>query len=74
MQRKLALLSFFGRFRSGVSHSKQAVLNMKKLLDHCTDITVSYKVANDLGLSDYTRDLIKSDAGAYLKDVLSVQY
>ncbi len=47
---------------------------MKKLLDQCPDVTVAYRVANDLGFSDYTRDLIKSDSGAYLRDVLSVQY
>ena len=62
------------RFRSEPSHSKQATSNMKKLLGYCTDVQISYRLASELGFTDYTRDLVKSDAGPYLKDTLSVQY
>ena len=62
------------RFRSEPSRPKQAPGNMKKLLGHCTDVKVTIDLPVNLGFSDYTRDLLKSDAGPYLKDSLSVQY
>ena len=62
------------RFRSEANRPKPGVTNIKKLLGHCTDVKVAYRLASELGLSDYTRDLVKSDSGAYLKDSLSVQY
>ena len=62
------------RFRLEQQRPKHAMSAMKKLLSHCHDVQITYRLANDLGLTDLVRDLLKSDAGAYLKDTIAIQY
>ncbi|KAK7503511.1 hypothetical protein BaRGS_00005050 [Batillaria attramentaria] len=46
--------------------------HVKKLLKYCPDVWMQYKIAQDLGLQDIVRELIRSDScSSYIKDMLA---
>ena len=42
---------------------------MKTLLNHCQDALLAYRIATELDFQDIARELLESEAGAYLRDV-----
>jgi hypothetical protein len=45
---------------------------MRKLLKMCGDVWQEYKIAHELGLQDFTKELLRDEfTGGYIKDMLS---
>jgi hypothetical protein len=52
---------------------KHLATQLKKLLSLCTDVQLTFRLANDLGLTDVVKDLERSDCGHYLKDIVALK-
>lgn len=59
------------RFKREANKPSQGNNNMKKILSHCRDIQMKYKLATSLGLTDVVMEMYKGDGSAYLKDTAS---
>ena len=58
------------RYKSDLQPNKQAASNMRKLLSQCTDLQTTYTLARGLGFTTMVKDMLKTDAAAYLKDTI----
>ncbi len=68
------MLNNFLRYRADSKVTKQQGAAMKKLLGHCKDVTVTYRLASSLGLEDYVKELLSDPlTEARLRDVSCIR-
>lgn len=60
--RLLLLLRRF-QLRTDVTRGSQVDNNLRRMLSHCKDVVIKYRLAHDLGLSDVTKELLTADNG-----------
>ncbi|XP_048583501.1 spatacsin [Nematostella vectensis] len=66
----LLFVDVANKYKNDSPRSSQAMANMKKLLGHLPELRVRYRIAVDLGFRDMSANILDSDGGAYLRDVM----
>ena len=62
------------RLRQPAGKLSSCVVQVKKLLKMCPDVWMQYKIAQDLGLQDVVKELLRNDSSSsYIQDLLSTQ-
>ncbi|KAK7011656.1 spatacsin [Biomphalaria glabrata] len=57
------------RYKQSSTKSSSSLQPIKKLLSHCKDVQLQYRLATELGLGDEITSLLKGDTGCFLQDV-----
>lgn len=71
---KLTISLLSVRLRQSSWKQSTCLPQVKKLLKMCPDVWMQYKIAQDLGLQDVAKELLRNDSSSsYIKDLLNSQ-